>query len=417
MRNDYDLVIVGGGHAGAHLLNTLHRKKYTGSVALISEENALPYHRPPLSKECLTPEPLKTRPLLAGGVHQNENITLLLGTRVTVGNVANKTLTLSNGNELDYGNLVLATGSTPRVLDAPGAQLQNVLSLKTLEDVKLIRAQLENMHDLVLVGGGFINLELAFSLASPNRNITVLERCERILQRAVSPEISTFITQQARNAGITILTNEQVECINGHEGAAAKVVTASGKHLPANCVIVAVGSEPELTLAKSLGLDCSNGLRVNKDLQVAPGIFAMGDCASFPEPEDKNHMRLESVQNATDQAEYIANRLLGETQSGYQAVPWFWSVQGGNRIQMTGLWRPGLTAVLSKNSDATATGFSFYHFDGNRLVSVESLNSPGEHLLSRKMLAAGYSPEAESIKAGFSEVKAAFERQLTATAV
>lgn len=415
MRNDYDLVIVGGGHAGAHLLNTLHRKKYTGSIALISDENVPPYHRPPLSKECLTPDPLKPRPLLAGGVHQNENITLLLDTRVTGGDITQKTLTLANGDEIGYGNLVLATGSTPRALDVPGAQLQNILSLKTLEDVKLIRAQLESMYDLVLVGGGFINLELAFSLAKPNRNITILERCDRILQRAVSPAISSFITQQAQKAGITVLTREQVAGINGPEGIATEVVTLSGKQLAANCVIVAVGSEPELTLAKSLGLDCSNGLRTNKELQVAPGIFAMGDCVSFPVLTDKNHMRLESVQNATDQAEYIANSLLGEIQNGYQAVPWFWSVQGGNRLQMTGLWRPGLTSVLCKSSDPAAIGFSFYHFDDKQLISVESLNSPGEHLLSRKMLSAGYSPATETIQEGFAAVKANFDRQLAAS--
>lgn len=415
MRNDYDLVIVGGGHAGAHLLNTLHRKKYTGSVALISDENVPPYHRPPLSKECLTPDPLKPRPLLAGGVHQNENITLLLDTRVTGGDITRKILTLSNGDEVGYGKLVLATGSTPRALDVPGAGLENILSLKTLEDVKRIRAQLESMHDLVLVGGGFINLELAFSLAKPNRNITILERADRILQRAVSPAISSFITRQAREAGITVLTGEQLECINGHDGVAAEVLTLSGKRLAANCVIVAVGSEPELTLAKSLGLDCSNGLHVNQDLQVAPGIFAMGDCVSFPVAENKTSMRLESVQNATDQAEYIANRLLGEAQIGYQAVPWFWSIQGGNRLQMTGLWRPGLTSVLCKSSDAAAIGFSFYHFDNQQLVCVESLNSPGEHLLSRKMLSAGYSPATETIQEGFAAVKANFDRQLAAS--
>ncbi|NLY63359.1 MAG: oxidoreductase [Alcaligenaceae bacterium] len=412
MKNDYDLVIVGGGHAGAHLLNTLHRKKYTGSVALISDENVAPYHRPPLSKECLTPDTLKVKPLLLGGVHQNENINIMLDTRVTGGSSAEKTLTLSNGNTLSYHNLVIATGSSPRALDVPGARLQGVLSLKTLEDAKLIRNQLESMHDLVLVGGGFINLELAFSLSAPGRNITILERCDRILQRAVSPEISTYLSNKAREAGIHILTGEQVEQLQGHEGAVSGVTTLSGKQFPANCVIVAVGSEPELTLAKTLGLDCNNGLRINKDLQVAPGIYAMGDCVSFPGPDEQNHMRLESVQNATDQAEYIASSLLGESQSGYQAVPWFWSIQGSNRLQMTGLWRPGLAAVVCENIDPAASGFSFYHYDGKQLVSVESLNSPGEHLLARKMLAAGYSPEIDSVKAGFACVKSDFEEQL-----
>lgn len=412
MKNDYDLVIVGGGHAGAHLLNTLHRKKYTGSVALISDENVAPYHRPPLSKECLTPDTLKVKPLLLGGIHQNENINLMLDTRVTGGSTAEKTLTLSNGNTLAYHNLVIATGSSPRALDVPGARLQGVLSLKTLEDVKLIRNQLESMHDLVLIGGGFINLELAFSLSAPGRNITVLERCDRILQRAVSPEISAYLSNKAREAGIRILTGEQVEQLQEHEGAVSGVTTLSGKQFPANCVIVAVGSEPELTLAKTLGLDCNNGLRVNKDLQVAPGIYAMGDCVSFPGPDEQNHMRLESVQNATDQAEYIASSLLGESQSGYQAVPWFWSIQGSNRLQMTGLWKPDLTAVVCENIDPSASGFSLYHYDGKQLVSVESLNSPGEHLLARKMLAAGYSPEIDRVKAGFACVKSDFEEQL-----
>lgn len=411
MNKNYGLIIVGGGHAGAHLANALHRKKYTGSVAVISDENVLPYHRPPLSKECVTAETVKPRPLLSGGIQKDENIDLLLNVRVTGGDARRRLLLLSNGVELTYQNLVLATGSTPRVLAVPGADLAGVLPLKTLVDVEQLRARLAEVQNLVLVGGGFINLELACSLAGPDRTITVLERNDRILQRAVSPEVSVFLTGKAREAGVTVLLGEQVECLHENDGQVSGVSTVSGHQLPAGCVVIAVGSEAELTLARTLGLACDNGLRVDEHLQAGPGVFGMGDCVSFPTPDGDGFMRLESVQNATDQANYIAAALMGEPQDGYQAVPWFWSVQGKNRLQITGLWRPGLTRVLADDADDADTangGFSYYHYDGDELVAVESLNSPGEHLFSRKMMAAGYSPSQDVVRAGFEAVKAAY---------
>lgn len=408
MNKNYDLIVVGGGHAGAHLANTLHRKKFPGTVAVISDEEAKPYHRPPLSKECVTAEEIKPRSLLSGGIQKDETTDLLLNVRVAGGDVSQRVLHLSNGDTLSFEHLVLATGSSPRALEVPGAHLKGVMALKTLANVHLIREQLKNIHDLVLIGGGFINLELACSLADSGRTITVLERNDRILQRAVSPDVSEFLAEKARQAGVRVCLGEQVERLHEKDGAVCGVATVSGKEFPADCVVVAVGSEPELTLARSLGLPCENGLRVDERLQVVPGVYGIGDCVTFPAPDCQGFMRLESVQNATDQANYVAASLLCEAQRDYQAVPWFWSVQGQNRLNIAGLWRPGLTQVVADNSDTDTGGFSLYHFDNDLLVAVESLNSPGEHLFARKMLSAEFSPTLDTVRAGFDAVKTAF---------
>ena len=405
MKNDFDVVIIGAGHAGAHLVNVLVRKKFTGSVALVSDEMFQPYHRPPLSKDYLKTENVESKPLLTGGALSNPNITFMPGCRISAGDLKAGLLTLTNGKELGFKKLVLATGASPRKLAIEGADLDGIVSLKTLVDAEKIRDSLFQTKDLVLVGGGFINLELACSLAGAGRSITVLEQTPRLLQRAVSPIMSEFLKTEAEKLGVHILLNEEVSRFEGEDNHISHVVTAAGERFKAGLAVVAIGSVPESKLAQDLGIECTNGIVVNKQLQAAPNVYAIGDCVFFPDPMASHSLRLESVQNATDQASYVAEELAGSGQEGYHAVPWFWSVQGDNRLQIAGLAKPGTKLVVS--GDPADANFAVYHYLDEQLCAVETINRPGEHMLARKMLKENFSPTEAEVMQGVEAIKAA----------
>jgi 3-phenylpropionate/trans-cinnamate dioxygenase ferredoxin reductase subunit len=403
--DEFDVVIVGAGHAGATLANALVRKKFTGSVLLVSDEIFQPYHRPPLSKEYLNTDNIKSRPLLTGGVLSSPNVTFMPGCRISAGDLQEGTVTLTNGAELGFKKLVLATGASPRKLTIEGADLEGILSLKTLVDAEKIRDSLLQTKDLVLVGGGFINLELACSLAGAGRNITVLEQTPRLLQRAVSPVMSEFLKTQAEKLGVRILLNEEVSRFEGDDNRISHVLTAAGERFKAGLAVVAIGSVPDPKLAQDLGLESSNGIIVNGQLQAATNVYAVGDCAFFPDPTTGHSLRLESVQNATDQASYVAEELVGSGQEVYHGVSWFWSVQGDNRLQIAGLAKPGSKLVVSGNP---ADGnFAVYHYLDKLLCAVETINRPGEHMLARKMLKDNFSPTEAQVTQGVDEIKAA----------
>ena len=411
--DEFDIVIVGAGHAGAHLVNGLVRSKFTGSVLLVSDEIFQPYHRPPLSKEYLKTENIKPTPLLTGGALSSPNVTFIPGCRISAGDLQAGALTLTNGAELSFKKLVLATGASPRKLTVEGSDLEGIVSLKTLLDAEKIRDSLLQTKDLVLVGGGFINLELAFSLAGAGRNITVLEQTPRLLQRAVSPIMSEFLKTQAEKLGVRILLNEEVSRFERDDNRVSHVVTAAGERFKAGLAIVAIGSVPESKLAQDLGLECSNGIIVNGKLQAAPNVYAVGDCVFFPDPTAGHSLRLESVQNATDQASYVAEELAGSEQEDYNRVPWFWSVQGDNRLQIAGLAKPGTKLVVS--GDPANANFAVYHYVDKLLCAVETINRPGEHMLARKILKDNFSPTEEQVMQGVDEIKAALAYWKTKT--
>lgn len=405
MKSNFDVVVVGAGHAGAHLVNVLARKKFTGTVALVSDEMFQPYHRPPLSKEYLKTDSVASRPLLTGGALSSPNICFMPSSRIARGNLKERSLTLASGLEIGFRKLVLATGASPRKLAIEGADLEGIVSLKTLLDAEKIRDSLFQVKHLVLVGGGFINLELACSLAGPGRTITVLEQSSRLLQRAVSPIMSEFLKAEAEKLGVRILLNEEVARFEGDGNRISQVVTKTGECFEAGLAVVAIGSVPEIGLARDLGLECGNGIVVSGQLQAAPEVYAVGDCVFFPDPAASHSLRLESVQNATDQANYVAEEILGLGQDGYHAVPWFWSIQGENRLQIAGLAKPGTTLVVSGNpADAN---FAVYHYLDKRLCAVETINRPGEHMLARKILKENFSPTEAEVRHGIDAIKEA----------
>lgn len=387
------LVIVGGGHAAAQLAASLAEKHYAGQIVLVSEEPQLPYHRPPLSKTLIKDPEAPLPELKAAAFYQEAGIELRLGTSALAIDRARKMLRLSNGQgeeELAYDHLVLATGARSRELAGAPAGTAGVYYLRTYDQARALRAALPAAARVAVLGGGFIGLEIAATARQLGKEVTVFEALPRLLARAVSPEISAFLLQAHRQAGMDIRLDTKVDGLEIRDGRAAAVVVG-GEPLPVDVLVAGIGAEPEVELARAAGLPCGDGIVVDATMATEdPAISAIGDCTSFPHPAWPQPLRLESVQNANDQARALAARLCGDPQP-YTAVPWFWSDQGDARLQITGLWRPGCDSVV--RPAARGNGFSVLHFDGGTLRAIESVNSPVDQMTARKLMQAGKSPD------------------------
>ncbi|WP_132979223.1 NAD(P)/FAD-dependent oxidoreductase [Pigmentiphaga sp. D-2] len=386
------LVIVGGGHAAAQLAASLAEKQFPGSIVLVSDEPEIPYHRPPLSKT-LIKDPEAPLPELRGAsFYEQAGITLRLGTRALSIDRAGKRLRLSSAagqEDLAYDHLVLATGACVRELPQAPVGTPGVHYLRTYAQARALRDALPGTRRVVVLGGGFIGLEIAATARHLGKEVPVFESMPRLLTRSVSPEISSFLLETHRAAGVDIRLGSSVDGLEMAQGRAVGVVSG-GAAVPADIVIAGIGATPNVDLARDAGLACDNGIVVDATLSTEdPAISAIGDCTSFPHPAWPQPLRLESVQNANDQARTLAARLCGDPQP-YTAVPWFWSDQGEARLQITGLWRPGYQSVV--RPAARGTGFSVLHFDGDALRAIESVNSPVDQMTARKLMQAGLSP-------------------------
>jgi len=384
------IIIIGGGHAAGQLCASLAEAKFDGHITLVTEEPHLPYHRPPLSKT-LVKDPAATLPELRGeAFYTGAGITLKLGTRATQIDREHKTVTVQdmdtgNTTTLAYDHLVLATGARAREL--PGAPLgtAGVFYLRTFADAAGLRDSLASAHSAVVLGGGFIGLELAATMRAMGKQVTVLEAAPRLLARAVSPAISAHLQTAHAASGIDIKLNQTVSQILIEQGR-FKGVALQGQAQPllADLLVVGIGSVPEATLALAAGLQCDNGVVVDATMCSAdPSISAMGDCASFHYPLWQQRVRLESVQSANEQARTVAARLMGQPRP-HASMPWFWSDQGEARLQITGLWRPEYREELRAGSKPG--GFSVMHFEGEMLRAVESINAPVDHMAARREL-------------------------------
>ncbi|TIM31783.1 MAG: NAD(P)/FAD-dependent oxidoreductase, partial [Mesorhizobium sp.] len=290
---------------------------------------------------------------------------------------------------LPFDRLILATGSRPRMLSLPGSDFSGVVSLRSLADARLIRELSAQSEDVVILGGGFIGLEIAATLTAAGRKVIVVEAVDRLLGRAVAPIIARHVRQR-------------LEGENGHVSAA---ITASGERLPAQMVIIGIGVVPNVELAQAAGITIANGIRVDQQMRTSvPEILAIGDAASYRHWLTGGDVRLESVQNATDQARLAARTILGHADA-FAAVPWFWSDIGDIKLQMVGLISGGDSHVVL--GDVNENRFSIYHYAGNRLLGIESVNRPGDHMLGRKMLGAGFSPTPQTVATGPEGLKAA----------
>lgn len=386
-----NIVIIGGGHAAAQLCAGLAAAGQGARVHLVCEEAELPYQRPPLSKAYLK-NPLEAlQPHRAEAWYADAGITLHRADPGVGIDRERCTVRLRSGTELAYAKLVLATGTRARGLPhLPHAQdngLANVAVLRTAADAQRLRTLLDAARHLTVLGGGFIGLEIAATARAAGKAVTVLEAAPRLLMRSVSPELAEDVLQTHRASGIDLRLGVAAGGfeIDGNRLAA---LTVDRKREPVELMVLGIGAVPEHTLASAAGLDCDNGIEVDALMRTSDAqILAIGDCTCF---RYRGHpLRLESVQNANDQAKVAAATILGHG-AAYLPVPWFWSEQGSLRLQMVGLWRAGLQPV--RRPGATPAAFSLFHYDGDALVAVESANAPLDHLGARKLLEKGVSP-------------------------
>ena len=399
------VVIVGAGHAGVQAAASLREEGYDGPVLLLGDEDELPYHKPPLSKTFIKDMETKPQPLRGETFYGGNAIDFRPGLRAERIDLGGRRLELAGGGALPFDHLVLATGSRPRLLPLPGSDLAGVLSLRSIGDARLIRELSSAAGEVVILGGGFIGLEIAATLTLGGRKVTVVEAVDRLLGRAVAPAIGAHVRQRLEAMGVRILTGTTIARLEGEGAHVVAAITASGERLAAQMVIVGIGVVPNVELAEAAGIATGNGIKVDGHMRTsASQVLAVGDVANYRHWFTGADVRLESVQNATDQARLAARTIVGHADA-YAAVPWFWSDIGDMKLQMV-----GLTSGSDHNivvGDPAENRFSIYHYGGDRLIGIESINKPADHMLGRKMLGAGFSPSPEVAAGGPDALKAA----------
>lgn len=392
------IVVIGGGHAAAQLCAGLAEAGLGARVHLVCEEAELPYQRPPLSKAFLKTVQEGLTTLRAETWFATAGITLHRADAAVAIGRAQRVVRLRSGAELAYEQLVLATGSRARTLPALAPalalalshpQLANVAALRSAADAARLREQLHAAAHVTVLGGGFIGLEIAATARALGKQVTVCEAAPRLLLRSVSPELAEHALQTHRAAGIDIRLGVAVGEFD-LQGDRVVALHVDGVREPVELLVLGIGAVPEHTLATDAGLLCGNGIEVDACLRTSdPHILAIGDCASFPDSRSGKRLRLESVQNANDQARTAVATLLGRNEP-YSALPWFWSEQGGLRLQMAGLM-PADGERFRRNG-ATPASFSILHYVGEQLLCVESANAPLDHMAARKLLETCKSP-------------------------
>ena len=389
-------VVVGASHAGAQVAANLRQRGWDGEIRLIGEEPWLPYHRPPLSKTFLaqsqSPNDILIRPQAS---YAKADIATELSSRVTRIDTENRQVHLEDGRALDFDALVLATGARARALPIPGSELDGVHRLRNAEDVLAIRRRVASGRDAVIVGGGYIGLETAASLRQAGMNVTILEAQSRVLQRVTSAEISAFYQRVHREEGVRILPDARITEFQG-KGSVQAVCLDGQAALPADLVIVGVGVTPETSLAEAAGLDVDDGIVVNEFGETsAPGIYAVGDCTRHYNPIYARWLRLECIQNATDQAKTVAAALTGNP-APYSALPWFWSDQYDMKLQIAGLSQ-GADNIVLRGEVARGRSFSAFYFKGARLLACDAVNRPIDFSVSKKIIVQGLPVSADAV--------------------
>ena len=387
------VLIVGAGHAGFQVAASLRQHGYGDRICLINDEAHLPYQRPPLSKAYLKGEgradSLMFRP---DKFYRDQNIELIADRAVSIDCGARRLL-LASGTSRDYGHLVLATGARNRLLDIPNANLPNVRYLRILDESEALRKQIASGQRVVVIGAGFIGLEFAATARIKGLEVDVAELASRVMGRAVTAEISDYFQERHTAAGIRIHLGVQATSIEADGTKVTGVSLSDGRHLPADLVVVGVGVLPNVELAAEAGLPVASGIIVDEQLLTSdPNISAIGDCALFASPRFGGSLRLESVQNATDHARCVAARLTGDAKT-YDGLPWFWSDQADDKLQIAGL-TTGYDRVVVRG-DRAQRSFSAFCYKAGKLVGIESVNRAADHVFGRKILGMNRSIEPE----------------------
>jgi 3-phenylpropionate/trans-cinnamate dioxygenase ferredoxin reductase subunit len=406
-------VIVGAGQGGFQAAASLREHGYQEPITIIGDEGVLPYQRPPLSKAYLLGETTAERLLFRPETfYATRKIDLILNDCVSELDRTSRRLALSSGSSLSYEHLVLAVGARNRLLPVEGATLDGVLYLRTVAESDAIKQRFQAAQNVVVVGAGFIGLEIAAVASKLGKSVTVLEALPRVMSRAVSQAASDFYAEAHAAWGVQLLLGAELQRIEGDGKRVTGIALADGRTLSADLVLVGIGIEPNMDLAVAAGLPVDNGIVVDAQLATAdPHISAIGDCAAFP--VDGRHIRLESVQNAVDQGRCVAKRIAGHPED-YAAVPWFWSDQRDLKLQMVGLSTGCDRTVL--RGDPAARAFSVFCFRGDKWLGIESINRAADHMFGRRMLTAGQSvtPE-EAADPGF-DLKARLAQSSAAAA-
>jgi 3-phenylpropionate/trans-cinnamate dioxygenase ferredoxin reductase subunit len=407
------VVIVGGGQGGYQTAASLRTEGFDGPVTLIGEEPHLPYQRPPLSKDFVLGKQqahqLTLRPAQFYATHR---IDALVGERVEAIDPVAAEVRLASGSRLGFDSLVLATGARNRLLPVAGAELEGVCYLRTLDEGAALRQRLAAAREVVVIGGGFIGLEVASVAGQMEKHVTVVEALPRLMARVVAPLVSEFFRERHSARGVDLRFGAGVSRIiarSGGEASVSGVELADGTRLPADLVIAGIGIVPNVELARDAGLTIGNGIAVDQHLRTSdPRIFALGDCAEFPSRFSGTRVRLESVQNCVDQAICVARCLAGRP-GAYSAAPWFWSDQGDIHLQIAGL--PGEADQSVLRGDLVSGKFSVFHYSQGQLRSVDSINRPADHVAARKLVGAGAMiTPAEAADEGFDLKKALLSR-------
>jgi len=392
-----DVVIVGAGHAGAQAAIALRQNGFTGTITMIGRESEPPYERPPLSKEYFAREKtfdrLYIRPPQFWG---EKDVDLRLAVEVTAVDPVARSLSLSDGTAFTYGKLIWAAGGDPRRLTCPGSDLAGLHAVRTRADCDQLMGEIDGgVKNIVIIGGGYIGLEAAAVLTKLGCKVTLLEALPRVLARVAGPDLSAFYEKEHRDHGVDLRTGVAVESIEG-EGRVTGVKLADGEVIPAEAVIVGIGIVPAIAPLITAGAAGANGLDVDEFCRTSlPDVYAVGDCAAFAcDYAGGTVMRVESVQNANDQATCVAKAICGDEQP-YHAFPWFWSNQYDLKLQTAGL-SVGYDATVTRGDPATRS-FSIIYLKDGKVIALDCVNSVKDYVQGRKLVEAGVSADAAKL--------------------
>jgi len=380
-----NLVIVGTGQSAAQCVLTLRRNKFKEHITLVGEEKHLPYQRPPLSKGYLSGEVTLERVYMKTKEFFDQNdVAIFSSTQVISIDRNNKSLDLSNEESLPYNRLVLATGSRVRKLNVTGSHLNNISYLRTIEEANKLREYFKFGKNLVIVGAGYIGLEVASTAIKKGLSVTVIEMADRVMNRTVDPIISKYFDSLHRHNGVEIVLEAALEKFEGKDKV-ERVVCTNGLEFEADGVVIGAGILPNQELAESAGLKCNNGILVDEYGQTEdPSIFACGDCTNHPNAFLNKNLRLESVPNALEQAKTVAFSLLGKPKK-YNQIPWFWSDQFGEKLQIVGLSGDHDEVVIRGSLEGES--FMIFYLKKGKLIAVNAVNNPKEFVICKKLVA------------------------------